>query len=131
MADKYEGDLPKEISNFNARKVCRIIERNGSASDITAVEIPAISRACYLVVSRKELRGKNVVIVSDSKVGVSWINSAGVGNWKLLHELWASRVCWGLWLRLRLNSVQEKPMHSRICWLGKELREMGTCWNGT
>ena len=55
--------------------------------DIISAEMSAIERACQLCASRQELKGKKIVVVSDSKVGVSWINSNGIGNWNLLQKI--------------------------------------------
>ncbi|KAK3206725.1 hypothetical protein Dsin_020771 [Dipteronia sinensis] len=48
--------------------------------DSILAEILAIARACELCVSRLELTGKTMVIVSDSQVAVSWINNDGFGS---------------------------------------------------
>ncbi|KAK3197921.1 hypothetical protein Dsin_021336 [Dipteronia sinensis] len=40
----------------------------------------AIHRACTICTSRQELVGKQIVIVSDSKVTVSWIHDEKIGS---------------------------------------------------
>ncbi|KAK2639235.1 hypothetical protein Ddye_027030 [Dipteronia dyeriana] len=48
--------------------------------DAITAEIQAIARASDLCLSKLELRGRNIVIVSDSKVAVSWVNGEGISN---------------------------------------------------
>ncbi|KAK3189704.1 hypothetical protein Dsin_029265 [Dipteronia sinensis] len=52
----------------------------GGIRDAIDAEVRAIARACELCVSKTELAGKEVIIVSDSQLAVTWINNAGVGN---------------------------------------------------
>ena len=53
---------------------------NVGAQDVISAEILAIAKACHLCVSKQELKGKKIAIMSDSKTGVSWINCSGMGN---------------------------------------------------
>ena len=54
-------------------------------------EIQAIPRACDLCLSRPEVEGKNIEIVSHSKTAVSWINGSGVGNIKFAQLIYDIR----------------------------------------
>ena len=47
----------------------------------------AIARACNLSSSKPELRNKSIVVISDSKTAVSWINGSGVGSWMHVHQI--------------------------------------------
>ncbi|KAK3226319.1 hypothetical protein Dsin_006181 [Dipteronia sinensis] len=55
------------------------------------VEVQAIANACELCVSRPELDGKYIEIVSDSMTAVSWINSSGFGNINFAHLIYDIR----------------------------------------
>ncbi|KAK0581717.1 hypothetical protein LWI29_017097 [Acer saccharum] len=74
------------LHNSRGEVLCSFSEYIG-VQDIMTAEVLAIARACQLCRSRQELKGKKIVFVRDSKVGVSWINCNGVGNWKLLHTI--------------------------------------------
>ena len=43
-------------------------------------ELLAIHRACVLIPCRMHLLDRNITILSDSKLAVSWINGEGFGN---------------------------------------------------
>ncbi|KAK3224470.1 hypothetical protein Dsin_011495 [Dipteronia sinensis] len=59
--------------------------------DANMVEILAIARACELCVSRPELVGRDIAIVSDSKVAVSWVNNDGIGTLKHVQTIYDIR----------------------------------------
>ena len=65
-------------------------------------EILAIAKACELCESRSELAGKTVVIMSDSKEAILWINNSGLSNIKHTQIIYDIRCCFH---RLRFTSV--------------------------
>ncbi|KAK3200226.1 hypothetical protein Dsin_023641 [Dipteronia sinensis] len=61
---------------------------NVGVQDAIIAEVLAIAKACDLILSKTELEGKRIVILSDSTVAVSWINGNGLGNIKLTHVIY-------------------------------------------
>ena len=62
----------------------------GNAEAITA-EIIAIHQAAVLCANSQVLVGKDITIISDSKVVVSWVNGAGFGSLKHLNFIYDIR----------------------------------------
>ncbi|KAK2634506.1 hypothetical protein Ddye_029298 [Dipteronia dyeriana] len=60
----------------------------GKIKDAIIAERLAIAKACELCVLRIEMRGKMVVINSDSKNTVSWINIPGLENINFMHLIY-------------------------------------------
>ncbi|KAK3217752.1 hypothetical protein Dsin_011722 [Dipteronia sinensis] len=54
-------------------------------------ELLAIQKAVEIVMSNPILRDKQIVVVSDSKVVVSWINNIGFGNLNLVDNIYEIR----------------------------------------
>ncbi|KAK2655964.1 hypothetical protein Ddye_009016 [Dipteronia dyeriana] len=59
--------------------------------DATSVEIPAIHRACQLVVDNQIFGNRNISIFSDSKSVVSWCKGEDFGNLRLVNFLYDIR----------------------------------------
>ena len=55
--------------------------------DSVSSKLMAIARACSLCASRPELNRKKIVVVSECKLAVAWINSNGVGDWSFLQQI--------------------------------------------
>ncbi|KAK2650145.1 hypothetical protein Ddye_017634 [Dipteronia dyeriana] len=64
-----------------------------NTEDSNTAEIMAIHKACTLCVASRILVGKEIIIVSDSKVAVSWVNCAGVGSLKHVNYIYNIRNC--------------------------------------
>ncbi|KAK0598706.1 hypothetical protein LWI29_037228 [Acer saccharum] len=71
------------LRDSNGNVLCKFSAHIG-VQDSNAAEITAIHKACSLCVSNAALLGKDIVIVSDSKVAVSWVNNVSFGNLSLL-----------------------------------------------
>ena len=56
-------------------------------------EIMAILKACRLYVSRLDLANKEIVVVSDLKVAVSWVLDEGIGNLDNVEIIFDIREC--------------------------------------
>ena len=53
-------------------------------------EILAILKACRICLSRSDLIDKEIMLVSDSKVAVSWVLGEGIGNidnWESIYDI--------------------------------------------
>ncbi|KAK2641249.1 hypothetical protein Ddye_023012 [Dipteronia dyeriana] len=55
--------------------------------DAITAKILAITKACELCISQMELASRIIVINSDSKVAVSWINNEDLGNINIRNNL--------------------------------------------
>ncbi|KAK2649769.1 hypothetical protein Ddye_017258 [Dipteronia dyeriana] len=53
--------------------------------DSNTAEVMAIFKACSLIASNNRLADRNIMIISDSKIVVCWINGNDFGNMKLLN----------------------------------------------
>ncbi|KAK3206963.1 hypothetical protein Dsin_021009 [Dipteronia sinensis] len=62
------------LRNANGRILCLFSAHMG-LEEYNTTEILAIHRALELCISKPELKGRDMVIVSDSKVAVSWVNN--------------------------------------------------------
>ena len=60
-------------------------------TDSNSAEVLAIHRACNLIVSNRLLDGRNIVIISDSRSAVSWMNGSDFGNIKLVQLVYDVR----------------------------------------
>ena len=60
--------------------------------DSNSAKVNAILRAYQLIVSKPSLASRNVVIISDSKAAVSWVNGEGFGNLKLVNLVYDIRI---------------------------------------
>ena len=56
-----------------------------------SAELFALHRACMLLASNQNLASRKVVIMSDSKVTVSWINGENFGNISLVDMVYDIR----------------------------------------
>ncbi|KAK2648314.1 hypothetical protein Ddye_015803 [Dipteronia dyeriana] len=71
--------------------------------DLITAEILAIAKACELCISQMELTGKSIVINSDSRAAVSWINNEDLGNINFSHLIYDIR---NILLRLGKTTVE-------------------------
>ncbi|KAK3219977.1 hypothetical protein Dsin_013947 [Dipteronia sinensis] len=67
------------LRNSNGKVLCLFSYYMGRA-DSNAAEIWAIKRAVELCLSNPMLRGRDIEVVSDSKVAVSWVTKEDFGN---------------------------------------------------
>ncbi|KAK3212626.1 hypothetical protein Dsin_017332 [Dipteronia sinensis] len=64
-----------------------------SKNESNTAEIRAIQKACALCVGNSSLSGRNIEVVSDSKVAVFWINNGGYGSIKhvnTIYDIWCN-----------------------------------------
>ncbi|KAK3219540.1 hypothetical protein Dsin_013510 [Dipteronia sinensis] len=87
------------LRDYTGRLLCTFSNHIG-IQDANTAEILAIARACELCVSRPELKDRDIAIVSDSKVAVSWVNNDEIGSLKHLQVIYDIRN-----LMRRLGSV--------------------------
>ena len=92
-------------------KFCVSFRKKVGCHNNILTEILAISRACHLCISRPELKFKSTVIVSDSLMAVSWINSNGVGSWVHSHLIMEIRNLLGI---LRQAQVEFSPREYNV-----------------
>lgn len=59
--------------------------------DSNTAEVLAIHKACLLISSESRLVGRNISIISDSKVAVSWIKGKDFGNLKMVDKIYDIR----------------------------------------
>ncbi|KAK2643836.1 hypothetical protein Ddye_019031 [Dipteronia dyeriana] len=59
--------------------------------DVITAEILVIAKACELCISQMELIGRSIVINSDSRAAVSWINNEDLGNINFSHLIYDIR----------------------------------------
>ncbi|KAK2656639.1 hypothetical protein Ddye_009691 [Dipteronia dyeriana] len=59
--------------------------------DVITVELLVIVKACDMCVLKNELLGKKVIISSDSKNTVSWINNSGLRNINFMQQIYNIR----------------------------------------
>ncbi|KAK3219243.1 hypothetical protein Dsin_013213 [Dipteronia sinensis] len=74
----------------NTGKVLGLFSEHVGILDSNSAEILAIHRAVSLCAESTSLIGKDVDIVSDSKIAVSWVNSEGFGSLnhvKLIYDI--------------------------------------------
>ncbi|KAK0599556.1 hypothetical protein LWI29_006326 [Acer saccharum] len=71
------------LRDCRGRVLCVFSDSVGIQDSVTA-ELSAIAKACGLCLSRTELKGAKISVVSDCKQVVAWINCNGVGEWKYL-----------------------------------------------
>ncbi|KAK3184724.1 hypothetical protein Dsin_032010 [Dipteronia sinensis] len=79
------------VHRDHKRNVLCIFSANVGFQDAITIEILAIARACKLYVSRPELIGRDIAVVRDSKVAVSWVNSGGIGSIKHVQTIYDFR----------------------------------------
>ncbi|KAK3200592.1 hypothetical protein Dsin_024007 [Dipteronia sinensis] len=72
-------------------KVLRSFSFGIGRQDAITAEIMTIAKACELCISQVELTGRVIVINSDSKTVVSWINSDDLGNINFTHLIFDIR----------------------------------------
>ncbi|KAK3221733.1 hypothetical protein Dsin_008758 [Dipteronia sinensis] len=60
-------------------------------TDSISSEVIAIQRACNLINSKQTLADRNITIISDSKVTVSWVNGNGFGSLNLVNVVYDIR----------------------------------------
>ncbi|KAK2635643.1 hypothetical protein Ddye_030435 [Dipteronia dyeriana] len=73
--------IGRVLQNHNGMVLCMFSFNIGIHDAITS-EVLAIAKACEICSASPELARKTIVIVSDSKVVVTWINSDGFGSSK-------------------------------------------------
>ncbi|KAK0594528.1 hypothetical protein LWI29_006366 [Acer saccharum] len=93
------------LRDCRGRVLCVFSEYVGIQDSVTA-ELRAIAKACGLCLSRTELKGAKIYVVSDCKQVVAWINCNGVGEWKYLQLILEIR---SLLSRLNQVVVEYKP----------------------
>ena len=59
--------------------------------DSNTTELLAIKRAAELITENPILKGRDIAIVSDSKVAVSWVNQGDFGNVAQVKEIYDIR----------------------------------------
>ncbi|KAI9187091.1 hypothetical protein LWI28_024284 [Acer negundo] len=69
------------LRNNCGKVLCEFSEFVG-CKDVVSAELLTIAKACSPALSKLELMGIRIVIVSDCKQAVDWINGIGVGDWK-------------------------------------------------
>lgn len=75
----------------NSGKVLCYFSVNIGTQDAVTAEILAIAKACELCLSKTDLTSRRLVINSDSKAAVSWINSNDLGNIRFTHLFYEIR----------------------------------------
>ncbi|KAK3206946.1 hypothetical protein Dsin_020992 [Dipteronia sinensis] len=99
---------------------------DGSSRDSNTTEILAIHKALELCVSRTELLGRDIVIASDSKVPVSWVNnSEAFGSLKHVDLIYDIKEFMKV---LGGASVVFNPRHTNSC--ADNLAKMGSNLSG-
>ena len=68
-------------------KVLCVLAENIGIQDCISATIYAISKAYLLCGSRPDVNSKKIIVVSDCKQVVAWINSKGVGDWNYLQQI--------------------------------------------
>ncbi|KAK3199561.1 hypothetical protein Dsin_022976 [Dipteronia sinensis] len=92
LEDALERQVGGVLRNSGGKVLCIFLCHVGIQRSNTA-EIMAIGKACSLCASRMELSGKEIVILSDSKVAVSWIFTEGIGNLDNCEAIYDIRDC--------------------------------------
>ena len=64
----------------SAGKVLCLFSCYVGVQNANTAEILAILKACKMCLSREDLGDKEIILVSDSKVAVSWVLGEGIGN---------------------------------------------------
>ena len=67
------------LRDFKGKVLCTFSSYVGLQIPVTA-EITAVLKACQLCASLTTLSSNNIVIISDTKAVVSWVNDVGMGN---------------------------------------------------
>ena len=91
--------------------------------DIISAELLAIVRAVSLCVSRPELESKKIVVVSDCKQAVNWVNSCGVGDWKYVQLIMEIRNLLGSWGQVSVEFNSRDTNSFADVWQEMELVE--------
>ncbi|KAI9156673.1 hypothetical protein LWI28_010398 [Acer negundo] len=61
-------------------KVLCLFSAQVGLQDAVSTEIMALAKACDLCMNKHEVLGKNITLISDSKIAVSWVKGQGIGN---------------------------------------------------
>ena len=72
-------------------KVLGSFSRYIGVNDANSAESMAIHQACVLCADSPSLIGKQILICSDSKVAVNWVNGSGFGSLKHLNLIYDIR----------------------------------------
>ena len=67
------------MRDFKGKVLCTFSSFVGNQLPVTA-EVMVVLRACQFCALLTAISPKNIFIISDSKVVVSWVNDVGIGN---------------------------------------------------
>ncbi|KAK2650615.1 hypothetical protein Ddye_018104 [Dipteronia dyeriana] len=94
-------------------------------SDAISVELWAIHNACYLCLMKASFFGRNIQIVSDSRIAVAWVNDKDFGNLKLVQTIYDIR---SMLKALSSTSIIYMPRYSNF--LADSLAKRGCSLDG-
>ncbi|KAK2640263.1 hypothetical protein Ddye_028058 [Dipteronia dyeriana] len=78
------------LRNSNGKIMC-LFSKNVGIMDSNKAELLAIKKTVQLCVSNPELRGRDIEVVSDSKVAVSWVNNEDFGSIAQIDSIYVIR----------------------------------------
>ncbi|KAK3206815.1 hypothetical protein Dsin_020861 [Dipteronia sinensis] len=78
------------LRGYNGKLFC-LFSKCVSCQDSNTAEILAIHKACELCPSNEAIDGKDIMIISDSKVAASWVNNDGFDSIKRVNTIYDIR----------------------------------------